>query len=735
MKLLFRKLLLAPFYLLIVALDAAGRVIRLLFPPRHTPKRKFAFGPGISVVIPERANKEMLRRCLESLRSACASLGEPAEVIVVVSGAERGMYEDLTQEFQAHWIFQSKALWFIEAVALGVGAAKYDWVYLLNTDMVLDPAALREVAKWRSPSVFAIASQIYFQDSTRRREETGLTAIRDVGGLLEILDVAPDDDYRIRTHVYAGGGSSLFRRRLLASFIDRTKGYAPFYWEDVEWGVLAWRNGFEVLFCPQSKAWHAHRSTNLKFFSREEIERVFRRNRLRFQLRTGLPPNVLRTVFGSIARFDARSFREVWNAASVVDTLWSRFRCYFDPPFSPQPSPGLGVHYCRPRRPDTPLVMIASPYCVYPPAHGGARRMHELIERLSQDFDIILLSDEAENYSDASFKYFQKCHLVSLMSGRQASADPHGRIDRILTHSHSVLAAQLRALILMYDPDIVQIEYVELAKFVEMRDSRPWILTLHDVLLEEAGASARKDDEFELQYINRFDAVIVCSAEDRALLRRDNVHIVHNGANVTTRYTPSPADAPILFLGPFRYPPNLAGIIEFLNEVYPSVRAKVPAARLCILGGVDARVIAARSACFEQPGITVFDFIEDVHPYLQSCSITINPDKSVRGSSLKVIESLAAGRVCVSTPDGARGLMGANMPSLVIVNENEFVDRIVRMLTDVEYRHRLEVPTEALHRYSWQQASQEQARIYTSLLQTGYSTRTYAFAQEGTQAQ
>jgi glycosyltransferase involved in cell wall biosynthesis len=321
------------------------------------------------------------------------------------------------------------------------------------------------------------------------------------------------------------------------------------------------------------------------------------------------------------------------------------------------------------------------------------------------------------------------------MSGRQASADPHGRIDRILTHSHSVLAAQLRALILMYDPDIVQIEYVELAKFVEMRDSRPWILTLHDVLLEEAGASARKDDEFELQYINRFDAVIVCSAEDRALLRRDNVHMVHNGANVTTRYTPSPADAPILFLGPFRYPPNLAGIIEFLNEVYPSVRAKVPAARLCILGGVDARVIAARSACFEQPGITVFDFIEDVHPYLQSCSITINPDKSVRGSSLKVIESLAAGRVCVSTPDGARGLMGTNMPSLVIVNENEFVDRIVRMLTDVEYRHRLEVPTEALHRYSWQQASQEQARIYTSLLQTGYSTRTYAFAQEGTQAQ
>src|SRR5207244_12938417 len=134
----------------------------------------------------------------------------------------------------------------------------------------------------------------------------------------------------------------------------------------------------------------------------------------------------------------------------------------------------------------------------------------------------------------------------------------------------------------------------------------------------------------------------------------------------------------------------------------------LPAAHLCILGGVDARVIAARSACFEQPGITVFDFIEDVHPYLQSCSITINPDKSVRGSSLKVIESLAAGRVCVSTPDGARGLMSDNLPSLVIVNQNDFARHIVRLLTDLDYRHRLEVPTEALHQYSWQRVSEEQ---------------------------
>ena len=730
MKLLFRKLLLVPFYLLILAVDATGRILQLA---KLSPKPKSAFCPGISIVIPERANRERLLPCLQSLRKACAELGEPEQVIVVVTGAERDMYHDLTQEFQADWIFRSNPLWFIEAVALGVRVAKYDWVYLLNSDMVVDPAALREAAKWRSPSVFAIASQIYFQDSSRRREETGLTEIRDRGGLLEILDIVPDDDEGVRTHAYAGGGSSLFRRELLAEFIERTTAYAPFYWEDVEWSVLAWRKGYEVLFCPKSEVWHAHRSTNLKFFSPEEIDRIFRRNRLQFQLRMALPSNSLRTVFGTIARLDAKSFREMVNIAGFTNTLGSRLRSHFDPPFNLHHIPGVGVYYRRPRRTGSPLIMIVSPYCVYPPAHGGARRIHELIDRLAGEFDIILLSDESEHYSNASFKYFQKCHLVSLVRGRKARPD-YGRINRILSHSNRTLAASLQSLIAACDPDIVQIEYVELAKLIEMKDGRPWILTLHDVLLDASATGSSKEDEFELQYINRFDAVITCSPEDRALLQRENVHIVRNGANITRHYQPSPAEGAILFIGPFRYPPNLAGIIDFLNDVYPAIRRQVPRVRLWILGGADARVIAARNRCFEQPGVTVFDFIEDVQPLLQGCSITVNPAKNVCGSSLKVIESLAAGRICVSTRDGGRGLISANLPSLVIVNENDFAKQIVSLLTDVEHRHCLEVPTEALHQYSWQQVSEEQARIYRSLLQTGYSTPRYASVRAGTGA-
>src|SRR5205814_1019395 len=106
------------------------------------------------------------------------------------------------------------------------------------------------------------------------------------------------------------------------------------------------------------------------------------------------------------ARLDAESFQEMLKPTCMLDTLRSRLKYHFDLPYRLEGIPDVDAHYGRPRTPGKPLILIASPYCVYPPAHGGARRIHQLIERLSHTFDIMLLSDEAENYSAESFKYF-----------------------------------------------------------------------------------------------------------------------------------------------------------------------------------------------------------------------------------------------------------------------------------------------------------------------------------------
>jgi GT2 family glycosyltransferase len=215
-------------------------------------------------------------------------LAEPAEIIVVVNGSPATRYDELRELHPGvRWQFFPQPLWYIGAVREGVRAASFDWVYLLNNDMAPDREAIRALLPLRRDDVFGIASQIFFADAGKRREETGWTSYTRANGGFAISDDLPPDEEAIRGTLYAGGGASLFRKQLLAELIQCCDAYAPFYWEDVEWGWRAWLMGYSSWFCPQSRVSHTHRQTNRKLFSEPEIDRIMNRNRVVFQLRNG----------------------------------------------------------------------------------------------------------------------------------------------------------------------------------------------------------------------------------------------------------------------------------------------------------------------------------------------------------------------------------------------------------------------------------------------------------------
>ena len=294
--------------------------------PRNSPVLK-PFQPGVSVVIPERGNPDLLKECLERVMIACRRLSEPSEVIVVVNGSPASLYRSLVTAYnQVRWLFSSNPLWYCGAVRRGIEAARYDWVYLLNNDMILDASALESIVKWRSPHVFAIASQVFFRDPGKRREETGWTMFRATDGPIEILDEVPEDDSSVRGTFYAGGGASLFRRDLLRQLVCGSSVYVPFYWEDVEWGARTWRLGYENLYCPASKAWHGHRMTNRLFFPEAEIDRVLVRNRFVFHLRNSLSARSFAHFLRTLDRLDEKSLAEILTLRRMVRIASGHFR-------------------------------------------------------------------------------------------------------------------------------------------------------------------------------------------------------------------------------------------------------------------------------------------------------------------------------------------------------------------------------------------------------------------------
>jgi GT2 family glycosyltransferase/MoaA/NifB/PqqE/SkfB family radical SAM enzyme len=282
-----------------------------------------ACGPGLSVIIPERENIEELLVCLDALREASQLWREPIEVIIIVNGCASGAYQDVkTKYVDTQWVFSTAPLGFAAAVDGGLRLARYDWVYLLNSDVRVGPDALVAAGQHRAPHVFSIASQILLKDSTRFREETNLTTLFLENGLATIHDLIPQSGDTVE-HFYSGGGASMFQRRLLRQVLD-LEAYEPFYWEDVEWGWRARKWGFQALFCPDSLVWHSQRATISRFYGPREVDEIWQRNRLCFQLRNLTAIGSLQDVVTAIGNAPSNVAAHFNRWSTIVKVLRGR---------------------------------------------------------------------------------------------------------------------------------------------------------------------------------------------------------------------------------------------------------------------------------------------------------------------------------------------------------------------------------------------------------------------------
>ena len=710
---------------------------------RSSCVRALDWASGISVVIPERGGIEMLAQCLAQLMVALEQITEPSEVIVVVNGCEIGDYARLQETFPfVRWIHEERPLGFTTAVLHGLRETRFGAVYLLNNDMLLERGALASLMPWRLPHIFAISSQIFFQEVGRRREETGWTFMTVVNGMPCPRHEAPTSTM-VRGSVYAGAGSALYNADLLKQLLPGSRPFDPFYWEDADMSVRAWRLGYEVLFCPASVAWHRHRATVTRYYSAGKVERIFERNRWLFKLRNFCPPAGILDLLYDAKNLGRKTLDEVSTWTNCWHLLGARIRAYLAPKMAAAASEliageqiqtagsleerlGRIVAYCeidytemsaksylRPEAPsDRPMVVIVSPYRVIPPTHGGANRILRLAQTLAQKMDIILLSDELDSYALEMEPVpwcdsFSSIHLVG-----NRPPEPKGkegdRIARIQSHSHERLCAELVRLIETRKPQAVILEYMELGGLVDLKSTLrpPFILSLQDVLLQPDDPAQARQDRYELDLVDKFEGLIVTSKEDQALLGVRESRLIPNGVDLPKSYVSSAGRRDILFVGPFRSLNNWLAIEAFLEQSFPRIQEAVSDAHITIIGGAGAGQRVAEVPRWSRHSIRVLEFVEDLDSLFVECALTINPQLEQRGSSLKVLQSLAAGRVCVTTRAGARGAATAGLKGLVMVDDFvEFSRVVIRLLLDEPYRLSIETPELAkLNQFSWERA-------------------------------
>jgi GT2 family glycosyltransferase len=249
-------------------------------------------GPGegrriATIIIVTWDGKHLLEECLPAVLEAVRSEGGDHEILVVDNGSVDGSVEFVRDQFpQVRVLALDRNYGFTGGNNRGVREARTDIVVFLNNDMVVDRSFLKPLLSgFQDPSVFAVTSQIFLSDTTRRREETGKTRARFSRGFFELWhdDIDPLEESLLTIPVFwAGGGSCAFDRNKYLAIGGLDPLYHPFYVEDTDLSYQAWKRGWKCLLAPASRVVHKHRGTSRPKFGNEFVDNTIRKNQYLF---------------------------------------------------------------------------------------------------------------------------------------------------------------------------------------------------------------------------------------------------------------------------------------------------------------------------------------------------------------------------------------------------------------------------------------------------------------------
>jgi ribosomal protein S18 acetylase RimI-like enzyme/glycosyltransferase involved in cell wall biosynthesis len=386
----------------------------------------------------------------------------------------------------------------------------------------------------------------------------------------------------------------------------------------------------------------------------------------------------------------------------------------------------------RPFSPDRRRVAVLSPYCPYPPAHGGAVRIFHLLREAARYFDILLYAFQERPAEDDLGPLLSFCSRIILVP-KPAYREP--RWSTLLPPEVCEYeSAAMRALWKAAEADVKQVEYTALARYGGD------VLVEHDVtfdlyrqLVETKRTPAAWWDwfrwrRFELRAARRFRRLVVMSDKDAKTLGRGT--LIPNGVDLE-RFRPEP-ERPgrrLLFVGSFRHFPNVAAFRFFTEQVWPRLCASSPGVTLTVVAGPDPMLYWREATNTPDPAaddrIRLLSFVADVRQLYIEANLVIVPTPVSAGTNLKVLEAMAMERAIVSTSCGCAGLGLEHGRSVWIADDpKRFVEGIATLLADPARRREMAHRAgEIVACFDWPQIGEVQHRLYSELLASPITIR------------
>lgn len=178
----------------------------------------------------------------------------------------------------------------------------------------------------------------------------------------------------------------------------------------------------------------------------------------------------------------------------------------------------------------------------------------------------------------------------------------------------------------------------------------------------QAGRIARHEEQ---HYANAAAVVVVTDADAEAIhtvAPGATVEVIPNGVEPGHDPPPASAQRPVLgFHGVFDSQANVDAAVSLVKEIWPQVRASVPAAEVLLVGRRPPREVRDLVG----PGVELRADVPDIRAALVDMTVHVDWMTSGAGIKNKVLEAMAAGRPVVTSAAGAQGIGDGNGVAVV----------------------------------------------------------------------
>jgi GT2 family glycosyltransferase len=237
---------------------------------------------GISLVIPNYNGRALLPLILPPAFKALEQTGLAFEIIVADDASSDDSVPWLVATYTTVKVITApQNAGFSVTANRGIQAAQYNWVLLLNSDVILTPDYFDHLLPYRAiPDLLGVSGRIIGWDDEQLQEGGKYPVLQGakIKTGYDFIPLQPTTQERWPCF-YLSGANAFINKSIFERIGQFNEIFSPFYAEDAELSLRAWRLGFASYYEHRAICRHRHAATILSSQKKRGVDRSYNRNK------------------------------------------------------------------------------------------------------------------------------------------------------------------------------------------------------------------------------------------------------------------------------------------------------------------------------------------------------------------------------------------------------------------------------------------------------------------------